>query len=129
MAIFSQKDRTEEIIRRMVAVVSKGGNYLLNVGPTGEGIIPWPSVAILKRVGEWIGQNGESIYGTSPFPNELSCGYCTRKGNLLYLHVFEWPEDIIEWHVKTFRLYPENQLDHYLMYFKSIELVPVNENK
>ncbi len=85
----------EEIIRRMVAVVSKGGNYLLNIGPTGEGVIPRPSVDILKRVGDWVSQNGESIYGTSPspFPSELPWGYCTRKGSLLYLHVFEWPED------------------------------------
>ena len=85
----------EEIIRRMAAVVSKGGNYLLNIGPTGEGVIPGPSVDILKRVGEWISQNGASIYGTSPspFPYELPWGYCTRKGSLLYLHVFEWPHE------------------------------------
>jgi len=85
----------DEIIRRMVAVVSKGGNYLLNIGPTGEGVIPQPSVDILKRVGDWVSQNGESIYGSSPspFPSELPWGYCTRKESLLYLHVFEWPED------------------------------------
>ena len=87
----------KEIIRRMVSIVSKGGNYLLNVGPTGEGAIPMPSVAILKRVGEWISQNGESIYGTSPspFPQELPWGFCTKKGSLLYLHVFSWPENDI----------------------------------
>jgi len=86
---------SEEIIRRMVAIVSKGGNYLLNIGPTGEGDIPWPSVNILKEVGEWISQNGESIYGTSPspFPYELPWGFCTSKEDLLYLHVFDWPED------------------------------------
>ncbi|MCP4311887.1 MAG: alpha-L-fucosidase [Bacteroidetes bacterium] len=85
----------EEIIRRMVAVVSKGGNYLLNIGPTGRGEIPGPSVEILNRVGDWVSKNGESIYGTSPspFPSELPWGYCTRKGSLLYMHVFEWPED------------------------------------
>ena len=84
-----------EIIRRMVAVVSKGGNYLLNIGPTGEGVIPRPSVDILERVGEWINQNGESIYGTStsPFPYELPWGFCTMKGSLLFLHVFDWPEE------------------------------------
>ena len=85
----------EVIIRRMVSVVSKGGNYLLNVGPTGEGIIPRPSVDILDEVGAWIGRNGESIYGTSPspFPTELPWGFATRKGKLLYLHVFDWPEN------------------------------------
>ena len=93
---FDQNWKTpEEIIRRMVTIVSKGGNYLLNVGPTGEGVIPAPSVAILNRVGEWMEENSESIYGTSPspFPVELPWGYCTRKGDLLYLHVFEWPAD------------------------------------
>ena len=78
-----------------MSVVSKGGNYLLNVGPTGEGIIPRPSVDILTRVGRWIRQYGESVYGTSPspFPHELPWGFCTFKGGLLYLHVFDWPKD------------------------------------
>ncbi len=84
-----------EIIRRMVTIVSKGGNYLLNVGPTGEGIIPGPSVEILTEVGKWMDKNSVSIYGTSPspFPYELPWGYCTRKDNRLYLHVFDWPKD------------------------------------
>jgi alpha-L-fucosidase len=84
-----------DIIKRMVAIVSKGGNYLLNIGPTGEGIIPDPSVRILKSVGEWMDKNSESIYGTSPspFPVEFPWGFCTRKGDLLYLHVFDWPVD------------------------------------
>lgn len=87
----------EEIIRRMVTIVSKGGNYLLNVGPTGEGVIPAPSIEILRRVGDWMDKNSESIHGTSPspFPYELPWGYCTRKDDLLYLHVFDWPEDDI----------------------------------
>jgi len=84
-----------DIIKRLVSIVSKGGNYLLNVGPTGEGVIPGPSVKILESVGEWMDKNGESIYGTlpSPFPAEFPWGFCTRKGDLLYLHVFDWPAD------------------------------------
>ncbi len=84
-----------EIIKRMVAIVSKGGNYLLNVGPDGQGVIPGPSVKILKSVGDWMNRNSESIYGTapSPFPVEFPWGYCTRKEDLLYLHVFDWPGD------------------------------------
>jgi alpha-L-fucosidase len=84
-----------DIIRRMVTIVSKGGNYLLNVGPTGEGVIPAPSINILKDVGEWMHKNSESIYGTSPspFPTDFPWGFCTRRGDLLYLHVFEWPCD------------------------------------
>ncbi len=84
-----------DIIKRMVAIVSKGGNYLLNIGPTGEGVIPDRSVAILKSVGDWMNKNSESIYGTSPspFPAEFPWGFFTKKGDLLYLHVFDWPED------------------------------------
>jgi len=84
-----------DVIKRMVAIVSKGGNYLLNVGPTGEGVIPAPSVDVLKSVGAWMDKNSESIYGTSPspFPVEFPWGFCTRKGDLLYLHVFDWPAD------------------------------------
>jgi alpha-L-fucosidase len=84
-----------DIIKRLVAIVSKGGNYLLNVGPTGDGVIPGPSVKILKSVGEWMDKNSESIYGTSPspFPAEFPWGFCTKKGDLLYLHVFDWPAD------------------------------------
>jgi alpha-L-fucosidase len=85
----------EEIIRRMVTIVSKGGNYLLNVGPTGEGVIPAASINILNSVGEWMHKNSESIYGASPspFPAELPWGFCTTRGDLLYLHVFDWPGD------------------------------------
>jgi alpha-L-fucosidase len=96
---FSKSDQNwksaREIIKRMVAIVSKGGNYLLNVGPDGEGVIPGPSVKILKSVGDWMSKNSESIYGTSPspFPVEFPWGFCTRKGDLLYLHVFERPGD------------------------------------
>jgi alpha-L-fucosidase len=84
-----------DIVKRMVAIVSKGGNYLLNVGPTGEGVIPAPSVNILKSVGDWMSRNSESIHGTSPspFPDDFPWGFCTRKGDLLYLHVFDWPGD------------------------------------
>ncbi|MFC2167631.1 alpha-L-fucosidase [Acidobacteriota bacterium] len=96
---YSQFDKNwktpEEVIRRLVSIVSKGGNYLLNVGPTGQGIIPDPSIRILNTVGAWMKKNSDSIYGTSPspFPYELPWGYCTRKGIRLFLHVFDWPEN------------------------------------
>jgi len=56
------------LIRNLVDCASKGGNYLLNVGPTGEGLIPAPSVERLARIGQWMKVNGEAIHGTSASP-------------------------------------------------------------
>lgn len=86
-----------DLIRKLVDVVSKGGNFLLNVGPDGLGRIPQPSVTRLQAIGHWLATNGEAIYGTtaSPFA-KLPWGRCTRKmqagWTVLYLHVFDWPQ-------------------------------------
>jgi alpha-L-fucosidase len=88
----------QTLIRNLVDIASKGGNYLLNVGPTSEGLIPGPSVERLKAVGEWMKVNHEAIYSTtaSPFKG-LPWGRCTKElsanGATLYLHVFDWPAD------------------------------------
>lgn len=80
------------LIQKLVDTTSKGGNYLLNVGPTAEGIIPRPSVERLLAVGSWLDVNGESVYGTRPGPLQGVDGIrSTVKPGLLYLHVFEWP--------------------------------------
>ena len=85
---------TATLIRNLVDIASKGGNYLLNVGPTAEGLIPEASVQRLKEMGEWMAVNGESIYAATVNPiGELPWGRCTAKGNKLYLHVFDWPKD------------------------------------
>ena len=82
------------IIRMLIDCASKGGNYLLNVGPTSEGIIPEASVQRLAEVGKWMQVNSEAIYGTSASPfKKLGWGKCTQKPGKLYLHVFEWPGD------------------------------------
>ena len=82
------------IIHNLVDCASKGGNYLLNVGPTAEGLIPAESIERLAKVGAWMKVNGESIYGTSASPfKSLAWGRCTRKGTRLYLHVFSRPAD------------------------------------
>jgi alpha-L-fucosidase len=86
---------TETLLRNLIDIASKGGNYLLNVGPTSEGVIPPACVERLQAIGTWLKVNGESIYGTSrgPFKRGLAWGRATQKGNTLYLHVFDWPKD------------------------------------
>jgi alpha-L-fucosidase len=82
------------VIERLVEIVSKGGNYLLNIGPMADGTIPPATVATLEKVGAWMQKNGESIYGTSACPlTDFPWGRCTVKGQKVYLHVFSWPGD------------------------------------
>ena len=85
------------VIQNLADIASKGGNYLLNVGPTSEGVIPEEAVGILKDVGKWMETNGQSIYGTKASPVEAvpSWGRITSKGDgkTFYLHVFNWPSD------------------------------------
>jgi alpha-L-fucosidase len=84
----------EELIRKLIDIASKGGNFLLNVGPKADGTFPQPSIERLKAMGEWMKINGESVYGTSAslFEN-LPWGRSTTKPRKLYLHVFDWPKD------------------------------------
>src|SRR5204862_741182 len=87
------------LLHNLIDIASKGGNYLLNVGPTSEGEIPDPSVERLKEIGAWMKVNCEAIYGTtaSQFTLKLPWGRCTKKVSgkttTLYLHVFDWPAD------------------------------------
>ncbi|MBV9988597.1 MAG: alpha-L-fucosidase [Chitinophagaceae bacterium] len=88
----------ETLVRNLIDIASKGGNYLLNVGPKADGTFPQESIDILKGMGAWMKLNGESIYGTKASPlAPLTWGRCTKKqsanGTTLYLHVFDWPAD------------------------------------
>lgn len=76
----------QDVVRKLCDITSKGGNFLLNVGPDAEGVIPKPSAAILDTVGDWLSANGEAIYGTisAPLP-QPTWGRITQKGNRLYL--------------------------------------------
>ncbi len=85
---------TTDLLQKLIDIVSKGGNFLLNVGPNAYGVIPEVCQQNLREIGAWLNTNGESIYGTqaSPFPF-LSWGRATQKGQKLYLQVFNWPKD------------------------------------
>jgi alpha-L-fucosidase len=83
-----------DMLQKLVDIASKNGNYLLNVGPTAEGLIPQPSVDRLLEMGDWLTTNGESIYGTTAGPIQgLSWCRSTQKPDRIYLHVLDWPAD------------------------------------
>jgi len=85
---------TKSLLCNLIDIASKGGNYLLNVGPTAEGLIPQPSIDRLREIGAWMKTNGEAIYGTTTSPlKKPTWGRYTQKPGKLYLHVFDWPED------------------------------------
>lgn len=90
---------SDELVRDLVDIASKGGNFLLNVGPTAQGEFPPESVDRLRAIGRWMLVNGPSIHGTTAGPlTPQNWGCCTAKatgdGNTtLYLHIFDWPAD------------------------------------
>ena len=109
----------EDLTFKLVDIVSKGGNYLLNVGPTSEGLVPQPSQDNLRAVGRWLKLNGESIYGAGPSPFGAEFGAynpdttkkdsrgnrlfdaktewrCTTKPGKLFIHFFKWPAGSFE---------------------------------
>ncbi|MEO0055787.1 MAG: hypothetical protein RLZZ50_1734 [Verrucomicrobiota bacterium] len=83
------------LIRNLVDIASKGGNYLLNIGPKGDGSLTPETVDSFAAIAAWMRVNAESIHGTSasPFPRTPAWGRATVKGRDLYLHVFKWPAD------------------------------------
>jgi len=104
--------KPEDLTFKLVDIVSKGGNYLLNVGPDSEGVIPQPSQDALRSMGRWLRVNGESIYGAgrTAFGEEFGAfsktkaddrgkplfevhneWRCTTKPGRLYIHIFQWP--------------------------------------
>jgi len=109
----------QDLTFKLVDIVSKGGNYLLNVGPTAQGLVPQPSQDNLRTVGRWLKVNGESIYGAGPTPFGPEFGSpnpdtskkdargnrlfdvktewrCTTKPGKLFIHLFKWPAGSFE---------------------------------
>ena len=90
----------QQLIRNLSDITSKDGNYLLNVGPTAEGVIPQPEVDRLLAIGRWMKLNSEAVYSTRGglYAQPLDWGRTTYKtkpdgGTTLYLHVWIWPAD------------------------------------
>jgi len=84
---------SEKLIHNLIDIVSKGGNFLLNIGPDPQGLFPPESVERLADMGKWTKVNGESIYGAkaSPFDRPAWGRYTSKRG-FIYAHVFDWPE-------------------------------------
>lgn len=81
------------LIKNLIRCASGGGNFVLNVGPTGKGVIPQPEVRRLLAIGKWLKTNGQAIYGThrTPFAKSLPFGYATQKPGKIFLAVTRWP--------------------------------------
>lgn len=89
---------TETLIRNLVDIASKGGNYLLNIGPKDDGSLPQESIHRLQQIAAWMKTNSEAIHATKASPvAPLAWGRVTRKENgkntTLYITVFDWPKD------------------------------------
>ena len=125
----------KKVIERLTKVISRGGNYALNVGPDGRGKIPAAAAEILHEVGEWVSRNSDGIYGTSASPiGTQAWGECTYRPGRLYLHVFDWPangklivpglKNTIE---KAYLLADKSQkpLDHQTIQHAAVIKVPV----
>ena len=83
----------KEILQRLIACVARGGTYMLNIGPRGDGSVPERAAHALRRSGAWIKKYPQVVYGTdaSPWQHALPWGDVTVKGKRLFLSVFAWP--------------------------------------
>ena len=83
----------QEILKRVIACVARGGTYMLNIGPRGDGTVPERAARSLRLSGAWIKKYPQVVYGTaaSPWKHALPWGDVTVKDKTLFLSVFEWP--------------------------------------
>lgn len=93
-----------DLVRKLIDVASKDGNYLLNVGPTAEGLIPEPSIERMRAVGRWLRVNGQAIYGTRAGPLQGLDGVrSTQSGSTVFCHMFGADPEVLP---RTYRLVP-----------------------
>ena len=103
------------VIRNLISCARDGGNYLLNIGPRGDGSIPEESVSVLRQVGAWMSRNGETIYQSdSCQPRDSTYASFTRSGNTLFMHVHFWPGNTVNMSglrtgVKSVRFYARGE--------------------
>jgi len=85
----------KHILENVISTVARGGTYMLNVGPKGDGTIPEAAEYSLRKAGEWIKKYPEVIYAAeaSPWGHRLPWGDITKKGNKLFLAVYKWPNE------------------------------------
>lgn len=109
---------TETLIRNLVDIASKGGNYLLNIGPDAKGNVPQAEVERLRQVGRWLRVNGDAIYGTGPTlfgaeTGSLSNTAMDEHGAPKFIPAWRWRSttaahkiyiEIIEWPTGPFHL-------------------------
>lgn len=90
-----QEDKVREKLASLIRVTSRGGNYLLNIGPRGDGSVVEFEKDVLLTIGNWLKVNGEAIYGTNPDPFHVpfKWGSITSRPNRLYLHVLSLPDN------------------------------------
>jgi alpha-L-fucosidase len=106
---------SKTVVRNLIQCARDGGNYLLNIGPRGDGSIPEESVRILTEVGNWMSKNGDTIYKSDLCePRRSAYASFTRTGNTLFIHVHFWPGgDVnisgLQTKVTSARLYATNQ--------------------
>lgn len=85
-----------ELIRLLASCAAQGGNFLLNVSPDGDGNIPRPQVESLRKIGQWMKLNGESIYRAGPSPvGAPNLGFQAMVGDKVYLFVQRWPGSVL----------------------------------
>ena len=85
----------KEILHRLISTVGRGGTYLFNVGPNGDGVVPEIGAKFLEQAGDWIKKYPQVVYGagSSPWGHALPWGDVTTQENSLFLSVFDWPQD------------------------------------